>query len=125
MASNQKKLNLKLELEYNVSEIRNLISDEEREKLDTFRTMVLEAWPDMTPEEDLWLTEATLCRYLRARDWKRAKALEMIIGTLKWRREYKPDSITADDVDVELNNKGKMYRNGFDKYKRAVLYMKV
>eukprot|EP01125_Pyxidicula_operculata_P004228 TRINITY_DN1627_c0_g1_i1.p1 TRINITY_DN1627_c0_g1~~TRINITY_DN1627_c0_g1_i1.p1 ORF type:complete len:189 (+),score=48.54 TRINITY_DN1627_c0_g1_i1:342-908(+) len=32
--------------------------------------------------------------------------------------------ITAEDVEGELNNTGKMYRNGFDKYDRPVLYMK-
>jgi hypothetical protein len=38
--------------------------------------------------------------------------------------QYKPHKLTADDVKGELDNKGKMYRNGWDKYQRPVLYMK-
>lgn len=48
----------------------------------------------------------------------------MIVETLKWRREYKPWAITAEDVDCELNNPGKLYRGGFDKYQRPILIMK-
>jgi hypothetical protein len=48
----------------------------------------------------------------------------MIKNSLEWRRSYKPHLITAEDVKIELNNTGKMYRNGFDKHGRPIIYMK-
>lgn len=48
----------------------------------------------------------------------------MLEETLKWRKEYKPDFITANDVKGELNNNGKMYRNGVDKRGCPIIYMK-
>jgi len=63
--------------------------------------------------------------FLRARDWDHGKALAMLSNTLTWRSKvFQPHKITSEDIIGELNNKGKMYRNGYDKYGRPVLYMK-
>jgi len=71
-----------------------------------------------------WVTESTLCRYLRARDWDHDKSFAMITKSLEWRASYQPHKIKAEDVVIELNNQGKMYRNGYDRYGRPVIYMK-
>jgi hypothetical protein len=111
--------------DYNPHEIRKYLNEEQNAQLDEFRKLVEEAWPDPNALEKKWLTDSTICRFLRARDWKNEKALKMILETLNWRRETKPWALTAADVEIEMNNKGKMYRNGFDKHGRPILWMKV
>jgi hypothetical protein len=111
--------------DYNPHEIRKYLTEEQNAQLDEFRKLVEEKWADANALEKKWLTDQTLCRFLRARDWKNEKALKMIMETLQWRRETKPWALTWKDVEVEMNNKGKMYRNGFDKHGRPVLWMKV
>lgn len=113
-------------LDYSLSKIRTYLSPEQTEKLEEFRASIPTIWPEtLTGVEEVFLTDATLCRYLRARDWNIGKASKMLVETLKWRREYKPWAITRQDIDGEMNNGGKMYRGGFDKHNRAILMMKV
>ena len=54
-----------------------------------------------------WCNDACLARYLRARvdkfGWNLEKSLAMIQDTLKWRREFKPESI-KEEVRTALNN---------------------
>ena len=45
-----------------------------------------------------FVSQSCLLRYLRARSWNVEKATKMLEETLKWRKEYKPDFITANDV---------------------------
>lgn len=56
-----------------------------------------------------WLSPATYCRYLRARGWRVDKAATMLVATLKWRAEYRPEEIRVEDVWDEFENEGKMY----------------
>jgi len=102
--------------------IRDHLSEEEKKTLDEFRQIVQ---PHVGAKwEEKWLTDMCLCRYLRARNWDIKKSTEMIKNSLEWRRSYQPHLITAEDVKIELNNTGKMYRNGFDKHGRPIIYMK-
>lgn len=113
-------------LDYSQSKITTYLNPEQTEKLKEFRESIPTFWPEtLTGVEEVFLTDATLCRYLRARDWSLSKAQKMLLETLKWRRDYKPWAITQNDIDGEMNNEGKMYRGGFDKHNRAILYMKV
>jgi len=113
-------------LDYCASNILGYLNDQQKEILQEFRDSMTTIWPDpLTGIEKHFLSDSTLCRYLRARDWHLHKAQKMLVETLKWRREFKPWAITAEDVDIEMNNEGKLYRGGFDKYQRPILIMKV
>jgi hypothetical protein len=46
----------------------------------------------------------------------------MLRNSLEWREEYKPELISAEDLREEAST-GKMYRRGFDKSGRPVVYM--
>lgn len=41
----------------------------------------------------LYCSDASISRYLRARNWNVKKAVKMLKATLKWRLEYKPENI--------------------------------
>ena len=60
------------------------------------------------PNERKWIMEPECpARYMRAAKWKLEDGKKRIKGTIEWRREYKPDLISADDVKIE-NDSGKM-----------------
>lgn len=113
-------------LDYAVSKLESYLSPEQVDLLKQFRESIPTIWTEeLTGIEKLFLSDATLCRYLRAREWNLSKAQKMLVDSLKWRREYKPWAITNEDIDVELNNNGKMYISGFDVHDRPILIMKV
>lgn len=64
-----------------------------------------------------------LRRYLQARDFNVAKALDMLKGSLKWREEYNPEYIDIEQMRYE-GHTGKMYIMGADKQSRPIVYMK-
>ncbi|CAL5435461.1 phosphatidylinositol transfer protein 3-like [Camellia sinensis] len=69
-------------------------------------------------------SDASILRYLRAKNWNTKKASKMLKETLKWRLEYKPDKIRWEDVAHEAKI-GRLYRaNCFDKSGRTVLVMR-
>ncbi|CAN8328102.1 unnamed protein product [Cochlearia groenlandica] len=69
-------------------------------------------------------SDATLRRYLDARNWNVEKAKQMIDETLKWRSTYKPHEILWSDVAHE-GETGKISRASFhDRYGRTVLIMR-
>lgn len=72
----------------------------------------------------LYCSDASIARYLRARNWNVKKAFKMLKATLKWRSEYKPEEIRWDDIAMEAET-GKIYRSSYkDKYGRPVLVMR-
>ncbi|KAL7085567.1 hypothetical protein ACP275_14G288400 [Erythranthe tilingii] len=72
----------------------------------------------------VYCTDASIARYLRARNWHVKKAVKMLNATLKWRTDYKPDEIRWDDIAMEAET-GKIYRSNYkDKYGRPVLVMR-
>mmetsp|Transcript_28053 Transcript_28053/g.38784 ORF Transcript_28053/g.38784 Transcript_28053/m.38784 type:complete len:279 (-) Transcript_28053:96-932(-) len=71
-----------------------------------------------------WLTDACLCRYLRARSWDVKKAGEMLKETIAWRTSFQPHTITWDQISNEAET-GKMYISpNKDKLGRTVLIMR-
>ncbi|TVU28544.1 hypothetical protein EJB05_20065, partial [Eragrostis curvula] len=72
----------------------------------------------------LYCSDASIARYLIARNWDVKKATKMLKKTLKWRSEYKPDEICWDDISDEAVT-GKIYRTDyFDKSGRSILVMR-
>lgn len=66
-------------------------------------------------------SDASISRYLRARNWNTKKAAKMLKNTLKWRLEFKPEKIRWEDIANEAET-GKVYRaNYLDKKGRTVL----
>lgn len=41
----------------------------------------------------IYCSDASISRYLRARNWNVKKAVRMLKATLKWRQDYKPEEI--------------------------------
>ncbi|KAK6137027.1 hypothetical protein DH2020_029226 [Rehmannia glutinosa] len=69
-------------------------------------------------------SDASILRFLKARNWNTKRAAKMLKETLKWRIEYKPEKIRWDEVAKEAET-GKIYRaNYFDKHGRTVLMMR-
>lgn len=92
----------------------------------------LNAWREKeghTPSENeiAWLTDACVVRYLRARSWHIEKALELLIGSIKWRQEYQP-WIASPRMDRELLRREaasrKMYIAGRDRSGRPIVVMR-
>uniref|UniRef100_A0A7S0ILM5 CRAL-TRIO domain-containing protein n=1 Tax=Micromonas pusilla TaxID=38833 RepID=A0A7S0ILM5_MICPS len=73
-----------------------------------------------TPALKRFANDATLCRYLRARDWNLKRAMKMLKASLQWRKAARPEFITWDDVKKE-GEEGKQYLSGRDRHGRAVL----
>ncbi|KAJ3294541.1 hypothetical protein HK104_003505 [Borealophlyctis nickersoniae] len=64
-----------------------------------------------------------LRRYLVAHRWKLDDAVKGLRDTLLWRKEYKVDSITAEEIASEAKG-ATNYFNGFDIHGRPILYLK-
>jgi len=47
----------------------------------------------LSAKSALYCSDASIARYLIARNWDVKKATKMLKKTLKWRSEYKPDEI--------------------------------
>lgn len=51
-----------------------------------------------------------------------SKSHKMLLDSLKWRREYKPEEIEGEKLSLEAST-GKMFRRGFDSIGRPAIYM--
>ncbi|WOL19412.1 random slug protein 5-like [Canna indica] len=88
------------------------------------RAKINEVRASLGPLPDKLSSDASISRYLIARNWNVAKATKMLKETLKWRLEYKPEEIRWDEVSHE-GETGKIYRSSYsDKYGRSVLVMR-
>ncbi|GJW18055.1 random slug protein 5-like protein isoform X1 [Tanacetum coccineum] len=68
--------------------------------------------------------DASILRYLRARNWNVKKAVKMLEGSLIWRMSYKPEDIIWEHVAAEAEV-GKIYRSNYkDKNGRVVLVLR-
>lgn len=71
-----------------------------------------------------FLTRGTYIRYLRARSWKVDKAAKMLLETLRWRAEYKPQELNWDNIKHE-GARGKLFiLEHADKAGRPVVIMR-
>ncbi|RWR84070.1 random slug protein 5-like protein [Cinnamomum micranthum f. kanehirae] len=96
------------------------VLEEQQEKIKEVRKLLGEL-PDKL---FIFCSDASISRYLRARNWNVKKATKMLKETLKWRFEYKPEEICWDEVAHEAET-GKIYRSNYiDKFGRTVLVMR-
>ncbi|WOL04584.1 random slug protein 5 isoform X1 [Canna indica] len=94
--------------------------EEQQEKINEVRRL-LGPLADRLPSI---CSNASITRYLRARNWDAEKSSKILKETLKWRLEYKPEAIRWEDVAHEAET-GKIYRTSYlDKYGRTVLVMR-
>lgn len=71
-----------------------------------------------------YCSDASISRYLRARNWNVKKAVKMLEASLIWRTNYKPEEIRWEDVAAE-GETGKIYRSSYkDKNGRVVLVLR-
>ncbi|URE22303.1 CRAL TRIO domain containing protein [Musa troglodytarum] len=99
---------------------KSLSFEEQKAKINEVRE-ILGPMVNMLPN---LCSDASVSRYLRARNWNVEKASKMLKESLKWRLEYKPETIRWDDVAHEAET-GKIYRADYlDKNGRAVLVMR-
>ncbi|KMZ68984.1 Sec14p-like phosphatidylinositol transfer family protein [Zostera marina] len=95
-------------------------SEEQKAKISEIRASL-----GQLPEKlSLYCSDSSIRRHLIARNWDLKKSRKMLKNTLKWRRWYKPDEISWDDISKEAET-GKIYRTDYlDRLGRAVLVMK-
>ncbi|KAF5735206.1 Sec14p-like phosphatidylinositol transfer family protein isoform 1 [Tripterygium wilfordii] len=99
---------------------KSLSREEQLAKINDVRKMI----GPIADKLPVLCSEASISRYLRARNWNTKKAGKMLKGTLKWTLEYKPEKIRWEDIAEEAKT-GKIYRADYrDKHGRIVLVMR-
>ncbi|KAJ3695794.1 hypothetical protein LUZ60_001171 [Juncus effusus] len=99
---------------------KQALFEEQKSKINEVRGLL----GPLTGKSALYCSDASIARYLIARNWNVKKATKMLKETLKWRAQYKPDEIRWDEVANEAET-GKIYRTDyFDKNGRSVLVMR-
>ncbi|XP_057468272.1 uncharacterized protein LOC130757541 isoform X1 [Actinidia eriantha] len=99
---------------------KSLSSEEQQAKIDEIRKLM----GPITSKFPVICSDASMLRYLRARNWNTKKASKMLKETLKWRLEHKTDKIQWEDIAHEAKI-GKLYiANYCDKHGRTVLIMR-
>ncbi|KQK06964.1 phosphatidylinositol transfer protein 3 [Brachypodium distachyon] len=93
-------------------------SSEEQEKINEVRGLL----GNMTEEMPSFLTDTTIRRFLRARNWSTVEATKGLKETVKWRRVYRPDAICWDDIAEKEHQARRMRVADYvDKNGRSVL----
>ncbi|CAL0317878.1 unnamed protein product [Lupinus luteus] len=96
------------------------ISQEQQAQITEVRRLI----GPLSGKASTYCSDASIARYLRARNWHVKKAAKMLKQSLKWRAEYKPEEIRWEDVALEAET-GKIYRSNYtDKHGRTVLVMR-
>jgi hypothetical protein len=70
----------------------------------------------------MWLTRECLLRYLRAAKWSTTDAINRLLSTLTWRREYGLVTFTPEYISPE-NETGKQTIMGYDNEGRPCHYL--
>lgn len=69
-----------------------------------------------------YCTDTLLHKYIRARPHSLDKAAALLLDTLQWRHQYRPELIVATEVADECKS-GKILVKGFDMYGRPLVVM--
>jgi hypothetical protein len=103
-----------------------VLNNTQKAQLVAFRQKLFST--DLTDQEKQWCDDNCLARYLRARvdkyGWNLEKSMLMIQESLKWRREFQPDSVKEEDVK-DLIDAGMLYCNGKDKSGKPIVLVKM
>ncbi|CCG81079.1 Related to PDR16 protein [Taphrina deformans PYCC 5710] len=76
----------------------------------------------LTDTEQFYLSKEQILRFCRATKWDISKTKSRIVTTLKWRRDYGVEKITAEHIEPEATT-GKQVIFGFDNAQRPCLYL--
>ncbi|MBA0728422.1 hypothetical protein Golax_001323 [Gossypium laxum] len=99
---------------------KSLSPVEQQAKIDDVRKLI----GPVVDKLPVLCSDASILRFLRARNWNTKKASKMLKETLKWRLQYKPEAIRWEDIAQEAET-GKVYRANYcDKLGRPVLVMR-
>ncbi|XWS42760.1 hypothetical protein CRYUN_Cryun16bG0042000 [Craigia yunnanensis] len=97
-----------------------LSPEEQQPKIDDVRKLI----GPIADKLPVLCSDASISRYLRARNWSTKKASKMLKETFKWRLQYEPEKIRWEDIAHEAET-GKIYRANYcDKLGRPVLVMR-
>nr|CDM86141.1 unnamed protein product [Triticum aestivum] len=96
----------------------SLSLEQQQEKINEVRGLL----GSLTEEMPSFLSDATIRRFLRARNWSTEQATKGLKETVKWRREYRPDAISWEDL-AEMENEARRTHvaDYLDKNGRSVL----
>uniref|UniRef100_A0A0E0L0D0 CRAL-TRIO domain-containing protein n=1 Tax=Oryza punctata TaxID=4537 RepID=A0A0E0L0D0_ORYPU len=79
----------------------------------------------LTAEMPVFLSDTTIRRFLRARNWSTEQATKSLKETVKWRRQYRPESICWDDIaDKEYEGRRAYIAEYLDAKGRSILVTK-
>lgn len=96
--------------------------EEQQEKVNEVRGL-LGTLPEEMPS---FLSDTTIRRFLRARNWSTEQATKGLKETVKWRREYRPDAISWEDIaEMEDEARRTHVADYLDKNGRSVLVSNV
>ncbi|KAI8612047.1 CRAL-TRIO domain-containing protein [Chytriomyces sp. MP71] len=68
-----------------------------------------------------WADKGTCRRFLTGQKWDAEAAMNKVKATLQWRKDFRPDLISADEVEPE-GVTGKSFISGFDRRGQPLLY---
>jgi len=69
-------------------------SEEQQRKIEDVRELL----GDLATEMPSFLSDGTIRRFLRSRNWSTEKAAKSLKEAIKWRRQFKPETICWDDL---------------------------
>lgn len=93
-------------------------SEEEQEMINEVRGLL----GNLPAEMPSFLSDATIRRFLRARNWSTEQAAKSLKETVKWRREYKPEAIRWEDIAEWVHEARRVYIADYlDKNGRSVI----
>ncbi|KAI4337719.1 hypothetical protein L6164_016101 [Bauhinia variegata] len=99
---------------------KSLTPQEQQAKINELRRLI----GSLSDKSSIYCSDASISRYLIARNWNVKKAAKMLKESIKWRAELKPEEIHWEDIAHEAET-GKIYRSNYiDKLGRTVLVMR-
>ncbi|XP_050206822.1 patellin-4-like [Mercurialis annua] len=107
---------------YVLGEPHKSISKQEIKKMkEQLRDITLWGVP-LLPSKSHESTDNIFLKFLKAKEFKAEEAFDMLQKTLKWRREYKTDTILDENLNLDVVLEKILYINSVDKQGRPLYY---